>query len=103
MYEKEKDLISAFLRGEVDRRGMLKGLGAAGLTAGTAGTLFNMMSTQALAADFDWKAHSGKKLKLLLNKHPYADAMIANLQTFKDLTGIEVTYDVFRKTSISTR
>ncbi|WVT72068.1 extracellular solute-binding protein [Sinorhizobium chiapasense] len=95
MYEKEKDLISAFLRGEVDRRGMLKGLGAAGLTAGTAGTLFNMMSTQALAADFDWKAHSGKKLKLLLNKHPYADAMIANLQTFKDLTGIDVTYDVF--------
>ncbi|MBK5567119.1 extracellular solute-binding protein [Ensifer sp. SSB1] len=95
MYEKEKDLISAFLRGEVDRRGMLKGLGAAGLAAGTAGTLFNMMSTQALAADFDWKAHSGKKLKLLLNKHPYADAMIANLQAFKDLTGIEVTYDVF--------
>ncbi len=51
--------------------------------------------TQALAADFDWKAHSGKSLKLLLNKHPYADAMIANLQAFKDLTGIEVTYDVF--------
>lgn len=26
MYEKEKDLIGAFLRGEVDRRGLLKGL-----------------------------------------------------------------------------
>jgi multiple sugar transport system substrate-binding protein len=95
MYEKEKDLIGAFLRGEVDRRGMLKGLGAMGITAGTAGTLFNMMATNAHAADFDWKAHSGKSLKLLLNKHPYADAMIANLQTFKDMTGIEVTYDVF--------
>lgn len=33
MHEKEKDLISAFLRGEVDRRGMLKGLGAMGVTA----------------------------------------------------------------------
>jgi multiple sugar transport system substrate-binding protein len=95
MYEKEKDLISAFLRGEVDRRGMLKGLGAAGLAAGTAGTLFNMMSTQALAADFDWMAHKGTKLKLLLNKHPYADAMIADLDNFKKITGMDVTYDIF--------
>ena len=34
-------------------------------------------------------------MKLLLNKHPYADAMIANLETFKTLTGMDVTYDVF--------
>jgi hypothetical protein len=33
--------------------------------------------------------------KLLLNKHPYADAMIADIQTFKALTGISVTYDIF--------
>ncbi len=95
MYEKEKDLVGAFLRGQVDRRALLRGLGALGITAGSAGTLFNMMSTEALAADFDWKVHSGKSLKLLLNKHPYADAMIANLQAFKDLTGMNVTYDVF--------
>ena len=30
MHEKEKDLISAFLRGQVDRRGLIKGLGALG-------------------------------------------------------------------------
>lgn len=95
MHEKEKDLIGAFMRGQMGRRELLKGLGAAGMTAASAGTLYNMMATQALAADFDWKAHSGKSLKLLLNKHPYADAMIANLQAFKDLTGMEVTYDVF--------
>ncbi len=95
MYEKEKDLVSAFLRGQVDRRGLLKGLGAMGVAAGAGGTLFNMMATNAHAADFDWKKHSGKKLKLLLNKHPYADAMIANLENFKTLTGIEITYDVF--------
>ena len=95
MHEKEKDLISAFLRGEVDRRGMLKGLGAMGVTAGAGGTLLNMMSSRAMAADFDWKKHSGKTVKLLLNKHPYADAMIANLQAFKDLTGMDVKYDVF--------
>ena len=51
--------------------------------------------TRALAADFDWQAHKGKTLKLLLNKHPYADAMIANLDNFKQLTGMDVTYDIF--------
>jgi multiple sugar transport system substrate-binding protein len=42
MYEKEKDLVNAFLRGQVDRRGLIKGLGAMGLSAGTAGVLLNM-------------------------------------------------------------
>lgn len=95
MYEKEKDLIGAFLQGKMDRRSLLKGLGALGVTAGTAGMLMGAMQSRALAADFDWKAHSGKSLKLLLNKHPYADAMIANLKTFTEMTGISVTYDVF--------
>ena len=36
-----------------------------------------------MAADFDWKANKGKTLTLLLNKHPYADAMIADLDNFK--------------------
>ncbi len=95
MHEKEMDLVSAFLRGQVDRRGLIKGLGALGVTAAAAGTLLNLGATRALAADFDWQAHKGKSVKLLLNKHPYADAMIANIQAFKDLTGMEVTYDVF--------
>ena len=92
---KRKDLIDAFLRGQVDRRELIKGLGALGLAAGTAGTLLNQAQTQALAADFDWQAHKGKTIKLLLNKHPYADAMIADLDNFKKLTGMDVTYDVF--------
>lgn len=95
MYEKEKDLIGAFMRGQVDRRGLIKGLGAMGMTAATAGTLLNLAQTRAMAQDFDWKAHQGKSLKLLLNQHPYTDAMIANLDNFKELTGIDITYDVF--------
>jgi multiple sugar transport system substrate-binding protein len=95
MHEREKDLISAYLGGQMDRRELIKRLGGLGLTAASASVLFNMQSTQALAADFDWQAHKGKSVKLLLNKHPYADAMIANLETFKQLTGMEVTYDVF--------
>lgn len=95
MHEKERDLVSAYLRGHLDRRGLLKRLGALGMTAASANLLVSMGASRAMAADFDWKAHSGKSVKLLLNKHPYADAMIANLQAFKDLTGMNVTYDVF--------
>ncbi len=95
MYDKEKDLIGAFIRGDISRRGLIKALGATGLTASTAGVLLNLGQTQALAADFNWKKYSGTTVKLLLNKHPYADAMIANLKNFKDLTGMDVKYDVF--------
>ena len=33
--------------------------------------------------------------KIALNKHPYADAMIADIESFKTLTGMDVKYDVF--------
>jgi len=95
MYEKEKDLLRAFKRGQMNRRELIRNLGALGVTAPVAGTLLNMVSSEALAADFDWMKHKGKSIKLLLNKHPYADAMIANLENFKKMTGIEVTYDIF--------
>nr|WP_198557018.1 extracellular solute-binding protein [Enterovibrio nigricans] len=36
-----------------------------------------------------------KSVKLLLNKHPYVDAMIANLPAFEALTGMKVEYDIF--------
>lgn len=95
MYEKEKGLARDFLEGKLSRRELIKRFGAMGLTASSAGVLLNMQATNALAADFDWKAHSGKTIKVLLNKHPYADAMIANLDNFKELTGMDVQYDIF--------
>ena len=95
MYEKEKGLIAAYRRGSMSRRTLVKSLGALGMTASTAAILVNSSATKALAADFDWKQHSGKAVKLLLNQHPYTDAMIANLDNFKELTGMEVSYDVF--------
>jgi len=95
MYDKEKDVVDAFLRGQMSRRDLIKRLGAAGVSASTAGVLLNMGATQALAADFDWKKHAGTNLKLLLNKHPYTDAMIANLDNFKEMTGMGVEYDIF--------
>src|SRR6218665_3732749 len=32
---------------------------------------------------------------LLLNKHPYVDAMVKNIENFKALTGLNVSYDIF--------
>jgi multiple sugar transport system substrate-binding protein len=73
----------------------MAGAGRLGITAASANFLLNAAGTRALTADFDWKKYSGKKIHLLLNKHPYADAMIADLPNFKTLTGMEVTYDIF--------
>lgn len=52
-------------------------------------------AASSVFAAFDWKAHSGTEIKLLLNKHPYADALMAHLNEFTEKTGIKVTYDVF--------
>ena len=96
MYEKEKDLIQAFVDGKTSRRSLLKGLSAMGMSTAMAGVFVNAAATNALAQNgFDWKKHSGTTVKLLLNKHPYADAMIANLDNFKKMTGMDVEYDVF--------
>jgi len=96
MYDKEKKLIDAYLRGSVSRRSMLQGLGALGVTAATASVLYNAAATEALAQNgFDWQKHKGETIRLLLNQHPYTDAMVANIENFKKLTGMEVEYDVF--------
>ena len=95
MSDKAKGFFTAYKSGRMNRRDLMLGAGKLGLTAASANFLLNASSTSALAADFDWKKFNGKKLHLLLNKHPYADAMIADLANFKTLTGIDVTYDIF--------
>lgn len=49
----------------------------------------------AQSSNFDWRAHEGESIKLLLNQHPYQQALVSELESFTELTGIEVTYDVF--------
>jgi multiple sugar transport system substrate-binding protein len=95
MYERAKDLVDAYMRRQLGRRELVRRMGHLGVAAVAANTLLGRASTRALAADFDWKQHEGTQLNLLLNKHPYADAMIADLDNFKAMTGMEVTYDVF--------
>ncbi|MFG2117911.1 ABC transporter substrate-binding protein [Streptomyces sp. NPDC048710] len=48
-----------------------------------------------VTGSFDWRREKGTTVKALLNKHPYTDALIADLKSFTEKTGIEVKYDVF--------
>ncbi|GAA4102509.1 sugar ABC transporter substrate-binding protein [Actinomadura miaoliensis] len=66
------------------------GAGFGGSSSGGGGSAANEVT-----GAFDWKRAKGKTIKALLNKHPYSDALIADLKAFSDLTGIQVKYDVF--------
>ncbi|REF36967.1 ABC transporter substrate-binding protein [Thermasporomyces composti] len=48
-----------------------------------------------VTGSFDWKKHDGKTVRLLMNKHPYTDALKANLGAFTEKTGIKVEIDEF--------
>ncbi|HEX2528940.1 MAG TPA: extracellular solute-binding protein [Geminicoccus sp.] len=95
MSTKQRDTIQQFLKGGMSRRELGRRMGRLGVGAAAASYMLNKGMSEAQAADFDWKKHSGKTINLLLNKHPYADAMIANIENFKSMTGMDVKYDVF--------
>jgi multiple sugar transport system substrate-binding protein len=95
MYEKARDLAQAFAGKRVGRRELLKRSAQLGLGVAATSFLVAEAATKAMAADFDWMKHKGKGLTLLMNKHPYMDAMVADLDNFKKLTGMDVKYDVF--------
>src|SRR5438876_11648863 len=95
MNDKANDFFGAFKAGKMSRRELMAGAGKLGISAAAANLMLNAAGTRAMAADFDWKKFSNSKLHLLLNKHPYADAMIADLGNFKSMTGMDVTYDIF--------
>ena len=48
-------------------------------------------------AGIDWQQAKGQKLTLMLVKHFWTDAVKANLDQFKALTGIDVTLDVYEE------
>ena len=95
MNEKARDLAAAFEAGTIGRRELVRRMAALGLTGAAAAAIMGAASTRAYAADFDMMANKGTAIKLLLNKHPYADAMIADLESFKTASGIDVKYDIF--------
>ncbi len=47
------------------------------------------------SGEFDWGMCQGESLNLLLNQHPYQQALVNELPVFEELTGMTVSYDVF--------
>src|SRR5438045_8925286 len=94
--DREKNLFVSYAAKRISRRDLLDGAAKLGIAGVAANAAFASSVSRAMAANFDWKAQSGKTVKLLLNKHPYADAMIADIAAFKSLPGMHVNYDLFQ-------
>ncbi len=54
----------------------------------------SLIASQAKGAGFDWRQAQGSTLNVSFAQHPYADAIVQQLPQFKDLTGIDVKYDL---------
>jgi multiple sugar transport system substrate-binding protein len=48
----------------------------------------------AAPAGFDWKMRSGEKLRVAMVKQPWSEFIEKHIQEFKDLTGIDITYEI---------
>lgn len=95
MFDREKNLFDSYATKRISRRDLLDGAAKLGIAGAAANAAFASSVSRAMAADFNWKSQSGKTVKLLLNKHPYVDAMIGDLEAFKTLTGMNLAYDIF--------
>jgi multiple sugar transport system substrate-binding protein len=81
-------------RRELIGRGLAAGLSMSAL-AEVVSRIDGMSAFAANPKDFDWKRYRGTQVSLLLNKHPYVDAMVADIADFQNLTGMTVKYDIF--------
>lgn len=64
------------------------GQGSTGDPGGTA-------NKAAESADgFDWKRYSGEEINVMLNQHPYAEAIVERLPEFEAKTGIKVKHSI---------
>lgn len=44
---------------------------------------------------FSWRQAAGQTLRIMLNKHPYAEGVIRQIREFEQLTGIKVAYAMY--------
>jgi multiple sugar transport system substrate-binding protein len=105
--KRERSLGEEVLAARISRAQFLKkmGLGAAALSSaqllascgfgGTGGGTGGGSEADEISGSFDWKREEGATINLLLNKHPYTDALLADLKSFKEKTGINVQHDIF--------
>ena len=51
---------------------------------------FSILFSFNIANAFDWKAHSGKTITILMNEHPVLDGVRSLIPQFEEDTGIKV-------------
>ena len=49
----------------------------------------------ASAQEFDWRRFEGSEIRFLMNRHPFTDFLEPQVEEFEELTGIDVTLEVF--------
>ena len=91
--QRAKDLSRSLLAGKLDRRTFMRRMGQLGFGTAAANSVLALTANKAMAANFDWKKHSGESIRVLLPKHPYANHLVRNIEAFTALTGIEVVQD----------
>jgi multiple sugar transport system substrate-binding protein len=64
---------------------------AAATTAPAAGAAAKPTAAAAAASDFDWMKYKGSTVRMILNKHPFTEALIPLLPQFEAQTGIKTT------------
>jgi len=82
----------------ISRRSVLK-TAAAGVAAASLAPLVaacgGSSQTTTSSGPFNWQKYKGTTISLLMDKHPYTDAMVADIEDFKNLTGMNVKYDIY--------
>ena len=95
MNDKAKELFAAFHAGRMSRRELMARRGQARRSAPRPQFHAQRGGDPRPRRRLRLEEIQGHEAHLLLNKHPYADAMIADLDNFKKMTGMDVTYDIF--------
>ena len=54
-----------------------------------------LTTSNVLAEDFDWRRYEGTEITWAYDIHPYADAVVAYLDEFEELTGIKVKPELY--------
>ena len=65
--------------------------------------LLSFSSASALAQAFNWKKHDGQTLNLLLNNHPWSQAIKDMSGDFSTKTGIKLRIEVFNEEQFRAR
>ncbi len=66
-------------------------------------TALGLSTAVALAQGFDWKKHDGQTINLLLNNHPWSQAMKDMAAEFTAKTGIRTRIEIFNEEQFRAR